>query len=536
MSLYTRQYTEDVGWENTPSVATPINSTNLNKMDDAIGAIDAAVKSAFDSLESKQRTRFRYAKNTASGAKLNLQCGTIVDAYNSIDDLHDSDVLVVYIQNDISLSQGNTWTVQAYKQTGEQSEVSISKQLRDSSGGYITSDFSAGSMLFMLFDATNNYWKLQNIIEPSTGSGRIFSDHITSQDDTNLITSTAIIGNGDEKEGDIVFLTCDINATWTNPPAPLPGWGITFGAYGTGGSSGTIVDYREGSQSTFTANISSGTTLVISKINSTIWALRMLIPAAGSSSSSRLFACKVTSITAGTGILAPNNFDFLDAASAPIAGDRIIVDIEASGTLPGMSIMWQFQYEVDGTTITKNIADSRDGNAYNLFDDDLTAGTTLLLYVGAGSSLFCVAVITEGGSGASALSDLTDTDISSPANGQVLMYNGTEWENADIPVDDALSDSSENPVQNNVVKAALDGKAANTVATAAAVGLVKPDNSTIEVANDGTISVLGGSVITTGDGSWEITGKKAVYTPVNPTGTGSFAIDGEKATFRPAST
>lgn len=38
-----------------------------------------------------------------------------------------------------------------------------------------------------------------------------------------------------------------------------------------------------------------------------------------------------------------------------------------------------------------------------------------------------------GGGGASALSQLTDVDISSPSNGQILKYNGTsgKWENAD---------------------------------------------------------------------------------------------------------
>jgi hypothetical protein len=47
MPAYTRQYTQDVGWENEPSTATPINAANLNKMDDAIGAIDAELATLF---------------------------------------------------------------------------------------------------------------------------------------------------------------------------------------------------------------------------------------------------------------------------------------------------------------------------------------------------------------------------------------------------------------------------------------------------------------------------------------------------------
>jgi hypothetical protein len=36
-----------------------------------------------------------------------------------------------------------------------------------------------------------------------------------------------------------------------------------------------------------------------------------------------------------------------------------------------------------------------------------------------------------GGSGASALDDLTDVTLSTPTNGQVLKYNGTAWVNAE---------------------------------------------------------------------------------------------------------
>lgn len=66
-----------------------------------------------------------------------------------------------------------------------------------------------------------------------------------------------------------------------------------------------------------------------------------------------------------------------------------------------------------------------------------------------------------GGGGASALSELSDVTIQSAANGQVLTYNGTKWQNAAIPVDSVLSSSSTNAVQNKVVKAALDEKIAD---------------------------------------------------------------------------
>lgn len=49
--VYQRQYADGVSWENTPSVATPIDADNLNKMDEGLQAIDAAVENAVNRLE-----------------------------------------------------------------------------------------------------------------------------------------------------------------------------------------------------------------------------------------------------------------------------------------------------------------------------------------------------------------------------------------------------------------------------------------------------------------------------------------------------
>lgn len=60
------------------------------------------------------------------------------------------------------------------------------------------------------------------------------------------------------------------------------------------------------------------------------------------------------------------------------------------------------------------------------------------------------------------ISDLNDTAISSPKNGQVMTYDSGKWKNADnnptITVDSALSTTSENPVQNKVLTAELNKK------------------------------------------------------------------------------
>lgn len=76
--------------------------------------------------------------------------------------------------------------------------------------------------------------------------------------------------------------------------------------------------------------------------------------------------------------------------------------------------------------------------------------------------------------------DLTDT-LPSPNpdgsdNGKVPTVNGNKWELKELPVDNALSSTSVNPVQNKVVKTALDGKASTAVASQTANGLMSKDD------------------------------------------------------------
>lgn len=57
-------------------------------------------------------------------------------------------------------------------------------------------------------------------------------------------------------------------------------------------------------------------------------------------------------------------------------------------------------------------------------------------------------------------------------SGKVPSVNGKKWELKELPVDNVLSSTSTNPVQNKVVKAALDGKASTAVATEQSDGLM----------------------------------------------------------------
>ena len=67
-------------------------------------------------------------------------------------------------------------------------------------------------------------------------------------------------------------------------------------------------------------------------------------------------------------------------------------------------------------------------------------------------------------------------------DGKGIVVSGHQWEMKKAVVDDAMSATSTNPVQNKVVKAALDGKAGKDVAKASANGLM---SSTDKVKLDG---------------------------------------------------
>lgn len=63
-------------------------------------------------------------------------------------------------------------------------------------------------------------------------------------------------------------------------------------------------------------------------------------------------------------------------------------------------------------------------------------------------------------------------------DGKGIVVSGHKWVMKKAVVDDALSDTSTNPVQNKVVKAALDGKASTAVATQTDNGLMSAEDKT----------------------------------------------------------
>ena len=76
-------------------------------------------------------------------------------------------------------------------------------------------------------------------------------------------------------------------------------------------------------------------------------------------------------------------------------------------------------------------------------------------------------------------------------DGKGIVVSGHQWAMKKAVVDDAMSDTSTNPVQNKVVKAALDGKAGKDVAKASANGLMSStDKVKLDDIEDGATRVI----------------------------------------------
>ena len=115
------------------------------------------------------------------------------------------------------------------------------------------------------------------------------------------------------------------------------------------------------------------------------------------------------------------------------------------------------------------------------------------------------------------LENIGDVQFSTLADGQVLIWDDTagKWKNGTIPVDNALSNSSENPVQNKVIYLALADKANSAdLATVATTGdysdLLNPPTLGTAAAKDATSSVTENSTdVLTSGGAYTALANKA---------------------------
>lgn len=88
---YVRQYQNRINWENEPSIATPINETNLNKMDKALNYMDGKMLEIVNAIGNDKNVRNAMITSVTQPRTLNAA----LDDYSGADQLADGDILVV---------------------------------------------------------------------------------------------------------------------------------------------------------------------------------------------------------------------------------------------------------------------------------------------------------------------------------------------------------------------------------------------------------------------------------------------------------
>ena len=88
---YVRQYQNRINWENEPSISSPINETNLNKMDKALNYMDGKMLEVVNAIGNDKNVRNAMITSVTQPRTLNAA----LDDYSGADQLADGDILVV---------------------------------------------------------------------------------------------------------------------------------------------------------------------------------------------------------------------------------------------------------------------------------------------------------------------------------------------------------------------------------------------------------------------------------------------------------
>ena len=462
---YTRQYTQGVGWENEPSINTPISAENLNQMDEAIQDVDEAAYNEF--LAVYAAIAQAGGGNAVNFYIDNTSNNTLASTSSVLSNitLKKDDLIFLYMSVDGDYTQAQTgWKVE-YKMyvsgTLTTFTAVISNYLYGEGAMWheaFNLDLARGTWLILRVVDTTHFDCIGKIDPASGGGGSIsyYSDATETVDDGNIYTDRNIFHGYTPSVGDMLFLRVDVNAHKTS--GVLDPWYVVYGTAQSSVGDDQIYDCRSAFATiAFWQDIAAGSTLIMT-YDGYVWDLRAVIPASGGGTTvvanptgtatdtlgklqvgstiyeipsiDTAWAGKVTAVSGGN--ITPNNASF---QSDPFtAGQFIILDIGVNAVMPSGVTSWSLQYTVNGNTVTRGIVDKRDGNAYDPnFDDDLVSGSVIVLQDIGNNEFACVAVLNEsGGGGASTLAGLTDTNIVTPSDGQLLTYDATsgKWINA----------------------------------------------------------------------------------------------------------
>lgn len=477
---YTRQYTQGVGWENEPSINTPISAENLNQMDVAIQDVDEAAYNEFLAV-------YAAIAQASGGQVFSVGCSarevTVSDKVESqlvaVTALpanpNNNDLL--FLQSVVDATYGGDASYGWILTDSLQTQKSI---LMEAGGRYTyKSDITAGDTIVLSYDPIgssgfSDSWRVRAVI-PASGGGtgcRILSDHITSVDSNTgvyLMTSTDIFNGQDPQDGDMVFLYSEIDATF---PAGVIAttWQIAFGSSGT--INGGLNDFREGDSGTiWRENVSVGSILIITKIPAAIslngWALRAVIPAAGGGGGTTVIANPSGTATddlkklqVGSTIYGVSGDSVYDVAR--IGADITPYTVYTSEEMPieltveGFSLIANIMIivrlgKLSSISYTPPLSQYTEGLYFNInntgaipvyYNNTMVTGDSVFTFDKNALYILLLRSVTSQEepwrfdivriSNLSTLMELTDTNISTPADGQYLKYDSatSKWINA----------------------------------------------------------------------------------------------------------
>ena len=184
------------------------------------------------------------------------------------------------------------------------------------------------------------------------------------------------------------------------------------------------------------------------------------------------------------------NITFNTAAPPSIIDDRKIAVFSAATDKSFAEIS-------SAVAAGKNVYGVCDGNKWPLYSSSSTAhafrGSVQLdrVFGSVGLAIANCIVMQNVCTVEASAGELPAPALDGSDNGKVPTVNGTSWEMKKAVVDDALSDTSANPVQNKVVTVALNGKASTAVASQTANGLMSAEDKVkLDGIEDGATRVI----------------------------------------------
>lgn len=487
---YTRQYTQGVGWQNEPSVNTPISAENLNQMDMAIQDVDEAVYNEFAAVyaaiaQAGGRNAVNFYIDSASNNTLSSQTSVLSDVT-----LKANDLIFLYMSVDGTYtSPTGGWGV-TYSMYVDDTLTSFTATIVDylhGEGAMWHEGFSAnlvqGTWLILRVVSTTIFDCIGRIVPtPDSGGSMeeyatyVYDDEIVSERH-NLILAKKAWGSTTPAENAILFLRIATNSDIVYGGAAMFGWVLKYvGSSAEYNVNSMLLDFRNGrSANVFKDTLQAGSILVLAYWPVGVhscddsWGVLAVIPAAGGGGGgttvianpsdpassdleklqvgNTIYAINAGNSAEGNKITSTSRTDpdklvtniQLDSGIAEHEGDVFYLtsELNTGESQYGWNVQLQYAVGEGGyADIYIPLFGMNPSTVMDIFSGDIAAGDILVVKVTHSGivqsyAMYILAYISASGGGASTLAGLTDTNIVSPSDKQYLKYNATsgKWEN-----------------------------------------------------------------------------------------------------------